>query len=363
MSGIIDLRSDTVTLPTPGMRKAMARAKVGDSRRGEDPSVRALEEYSAALFGKEGGMFVPSGTMGNLCAVAACTRPGDVIVASSASHIAGRESPAVSHMASVAILGLDSPGGIFSPEEVASAIGAAPGRTESKVRLVSAENTHNAGGGTVFPLYALKRIRSVCSKASVPLHIDGSRIFNASAASGVSPSSYGKACSSLMFCLSKGLGAPVGSVLLGSRDFLKEARSVALRIGGGMRQAGIVAAGGLYALKHHVGRLAEDHENARWLAAELEKIPGVEIVNAPVATNIVLLRWRTPSMGLPAFRERFSEFGIFLDDRGYPLFRAVLHMGIGRKDVSRVARALREVFEGRGRSSTPAGETPRRAAG
>ena len=165
MTGIIDLRSDTVTLPTPGMRKAMARAEVGDSRRGEDPSVRALEEYSAGLFGKEGGMFVPSGTMGNLCAVSSWTRPGDVIVASSASHIAGRESPAVSHMASVAVLGLDAPGGVFSPEEVASAIDAAPGRTEAKVRLVSAENTHNAGGGTVFSLSALRRIRSVCAKA------------------------------------------------------------------------------------------------------------------------------------------------------------------------------------------------------
>jgi len=348
MAPAIDLRSDTVTLPTPGMRKAMARAKVGDSRRGEDPSVRALEEYSAALFDKEAGMFVPSGTMGNLCAVAAWTRPGDVIVASSASHVAGRESPAVSHMASVAILGIDAPGGIFTAEEVAEALAAAPGRTESKVRLVTAENTHNAGGGTVFPLAALKRIRSVCGKASIPLHLDGSRIFNASVASGVSLASYGKVSSSLMFCLSKGLGAPVGSVLLGSRDFLKEVRSIALRIGGGMRQAGIVAAGGLYALKHHVARLAEDHENARRLATGLDGIPGVEIINAPVETNIVLFRWKTPSMGLPAFRERLGAGGVLLDDRGFPLFRAVTHLGIGKKDVSRAVRAIREVFEGRG---------------
>jgi threonine aldolase len=255
-------------------------------------------------------------------------------------------------MASVAILGLDAPGGIFLPEEVAAAIAVAPGRTESKVRLVCAENTHNAGGGTVFPLASLKRIRSVCGKTSVPLHIDGSRIFNASVASGVSLASYGKISSSLMFCLSKGLGAPVGSVLMGARDFLKEARSVALRIGGGMRQAGIVAAGGLYALQHHVERLAEDHENAKRLAADLEEIPGVEVVNAPVATNIVLFRWKTPSIGLPAFRERMVRDGMFLDDRGFPLFRAVIHMGIGRKDISRVARELREVFDGRGRSST-----------
>jgi threonine aldolase len=348
MADAVDLRSDTVTLPTPGMRKAMARAKVGDSRREEDPSVRALEEHSAALFGKEAAMFFPSGTMGNLCAVSAWTRPGDVIVASSASHIAGRESPAVSHLASVAILGIDAPGGIFSAEEVAEAVAAAPGRTESSVRLVTAENTHNAGGGTVFPLAALKRIRSVCGKASLPLHLDGSRIFNASVASGVSPESYGKVSSSLMFCLSKGLGAPVGSVLAGSRDFVREARNIALRIGGGMRQAGIVAAGGLYALRHHVGRLAEDHENARTLAAALEEIPGLEVVNAPVETNIVLFRWKTASMELPAFRERMGARGVRLDDRGFPFFRAVTHLGIGKKDVSRAVRAFREVFAGRG---------------
>ncbi|HZW35513.1 MAG: threonine aldolase family protein [Deltaproteobacteria bacterium] len=351
MPAAIDLRSDTVTLPTPGMRKAMARAKVGDSRRGEDPSVRALEEHAAALFGKEAGMFLPSGTMGNLCAVAVWTRPGDVIVASSASHIAGRESPAVSHMASVAIIGIDAPGGIFTQEEVASAIAMAPRRTESKVRLVTVENTHNAGGGSVFPLKELKRIRAMCGKASLPLHMDGSRIFNASVAAGVSLASYGKVSSSLMFCLSKGLGAPVGSVLLGSRDFLREARGVALRIGGGMRQAGIVAAGGLYALKNHVERLAEDHENARKLAAGLAEIPGVEVINAPVDTNIVLFRWRTPSMGLPAFRELLGEHGVLLDDRGFPLFRAVTHLGIGEKEISRALRALREVFSGYGSAS------------
>jgi threonine aldolase len=347
MAEAVDLRSDTVTLPTPGMRKAMARAEVGDSRRGEDPSVRALEEHSAALFGKEAGRFFPSGTMANLCAVAAWTRPGDGIVASSASHIAGRESPAVSHMASVVILGIDAPGGIFSAEDVAEAIAAAPRRVESNVRLVTAENTHNAGGGTVFPLAALKRIRSVCGKASIPLHLDGSRIFNASIASGVSLASYGKVSNSLMFCLSKGLGAPVGSVLVGSRDFLQDVRSIALRIGGGMRQAGIVAAGGLYALKHHIERLAEDHDNARTLAAGLEEIPGVEVINAPVETNIVLFRWKMPSMGLPAFREQLGAGKVLLEDRGFPLFRAVTHLGIGKKDVSRAVRALREVIVGR----------------
>ena len=342
----LDLRSDTVTLPTPGMRKAMARAKVGDSRRGEDPTVRELEEISAALFGKEAGLFLPSGTMGNLCAVATWTRPGDVIVASSASHIAGREGPAVSHMASVAIFGIDAPGGIFSAEDVAAAIAATTARTESKVRLATVENTHNAGGGTVFPLADLKRIRTVCAKSSLPLHIDGSRIFNASVATGISPASYGKTASSLMFCLSKGLGAPVGSVLVGPRDFLAEARKTSLRVGGGMRQAGIVAAGGLYALRHHVERLAEDHESARSLARGLAEIPGVEVVNDPVPTNIVLFRWQLPYAGLPRFREEIAPCGVLVDDRMFPLFRAVTHLGVGKKEIALALRAFRKVFGG-----------------
>ncbi len=344
MPRMIDLRSDTVTLPTPGMRKAMARAKVGDSRRGEDPTVRELEERSAAMFGKEAGLFVPSGTMGNLCAVAAWTRPGDVIVASSASHIAGREGPAVSLMASVAILGIDAPGGIFSAEEVSEAISAAPRRTESKVRLVTVENTHNAGGGTVFPLAELKRIRSMCGKLSLPLHMDGSRIFNASVASGTTPASYGKVCDSLMFCLSKGLGAPVGSVLVGARAFLAEARSVSLRVGGGMRQAGIVAAGGLYALAHNIERLAEDHENARALARGLAEIPGVEIVNGPVESNIVLFRWHHPSLDTLSSRKALAGGGVQVDDRSFPFFRAVTHLGIGKREIARAIRAFRETF-------------------
>lgn len=340
----VDLRSDTVTLPSAGMRRAMARARVGDSRRGEDPSVRELEEYAASLFGKEAGLFVPSGTLGNLVAVAASTRPGDVVVASSASHIAGREGPGVSNLASVAILGIDAPGGIFSADDVAEAIALSPIRSGAKVRLVTAENTHNAGGGTVFPLSALRRIRTVCRKAGIPVHVDGSRIFNASVASGVSPAEYGRTCDSLMLCLTKGLGAPVGSVVVGTRGFIEEARSVSHRVGGGMRQAGIVAAGGLFALRHNIPRLAEDHDNARALAEALENIPGIDVINAPVETNIVMFRWQTPTMSLPAFREALGVREFLLDDRAFPVFRAVTHLGVGKKEVARAVRAIRETI-------------------
>ncbi len=340
----VDLRSDTVTLPSPEMRRAMARAKVGDSRRGEDPSVRALEEHAASLFGKDAGLFVPSGTMANLAAVAAATRPGDIVIASSASHIAGREEPGIASLAAVSIVGIDTPGGIFTAEDVADAVAETPARSRSRVRLVSAENTHNAGGGCVFPLASLRGIRSFCRKAGIAFHVDGSRIFNASVASGVSTASYGKSCDSLMFCLSKGLGAPVGSVLVGSTGVIGEARQAAFRVGGGMRQAGIMAAGGLYALKHNVKRLGEDHENARRLAAGLAAIPGVEVVNDPVETNIVLFRWRTPALSLPAFQEGIAALGVRVDDRSFPLFRAVTHLGIGRRDVDRAVAALRAIL-------------------
>lgn len=344
MNTVVDLRSDTVTLPSPGMRKAMARARVGDSQRGEDPSVRALEEYAASLFGKKAALFVPSGTLGNLVSVAAQTRPGDVVVASAASHIAGREGPGVSNLASVTVLGIDAPGGIFTADDVAGALAAAPLRHRAKVRLVTAENTHNAGGGRVFPRAALRRIRNVCRKAGVPVHIDGSRIFNASVAAGVPPAEYGKMCESLMFCLSKGLGAPVGSVVVGSREFMEEARSVAARVGGAMRQAGIVAAGGLYALRNNVERLAADHANAQALARALADLPGIEVINLPVETNIVLFRWTQPFLPFPDFRAAMRSRGVLVDDRAFPLIRVVAQLGVGKQGVARAIRAFRQVF-------------------
>lgn len=345
MTAPVDLRSDTVTLPSPGMRKAMGRAKVGDAQRGEDPSVRALEQYAASLFGKEAALFVPSGTMGNMVSVASWTRPGDIVVASSSSHVAGREGPGISNLAAVAILGIDTPGGTFTAKDVAGAIDEAPLRSRAKVRLVAAENTHNAGGGTVFPISSLRSIHRLCRKSGIPLHIDGSRIFNASVASGVAPAEYGKACHSLMFCLSKGLGAPVGSVVVGSRDFLEEARHVGLRIGGGMRQAGIVAAGGLYALRNNVRRLSQDHANAKVLARALGDLPGIEILNAPVETNIILFRWRMPTVSLPEFQEALRGLGVLVDDRTFPVFRAVTHLGIGKQEIARAVRAFRQVFK------------------
>lgn len=343
MLDLIDLRSDTVTLPTPGMRRAMANARVGDARRGEDPTVRKLEEVSASLFAKEAALFVPSGTMGNLVSVAAWTRPGDLVVASCTSHVAGRELPGLS-LLSVSLIGIEAPGGIFSARQVEKAIGRLPASRRPAVRLVCAENTHNASGGAVFPISSLRRLRSFCRKRSIRFHVDGSRIFNAVAAVGVGTAEYGRGCDSLMFCLSKGLGGPVGSVVVGSREFIGRAREACFRLGGGMRQAGIVAAGGLYALRRQAARLVEDHENARSLARMLWEIPGIEVINEAVETNIVLFRWCAPTMGPEALRDRLRKRGVLLDDRNYPRFRAVTHLGIGKREIGRAARALREVF-------------------
>lgn len=339
----VDLRSDTVTLPTPGMRRAMANARVGDARRGEDPTVRELEEVSAFLFAKEAALFVPSGTMGNLVSVAAWTRPRDLVLASCSSHLAGRELPGIS-LFSVSLIGIESPGGIFSARQVEETIDRLPVSRRSAAGLVCAENTHNASGGAVFPISSLRRIRSWCRKRSIRFHVDGSRIFNASVAAGVGTAEYGACCDSLMFCLSKGLGGPVGSVVVGSREFIGKAREACFRIGGGMRQAGIVAAGGLYALRRQAARLAEDHENARTLARVLGEIRGIEVINEPVETNIVLFRWGGPVTGQQALRDRLRERGVLLDDRNYPVFRAVTHLGIGKREIARAARALREVF-------------------
>jgi len=340
---MIDLRSDTVTLPTPGMRRAMAKARVGDSRRGEDPTVLKLEEHSASLFAKEAALFVPSGTMGNLVSVAAWTRPRDLLLTSCSSHLAMRELQGIS-LLSVSLIGIEAPGGIFSAEQVEQAIGRLPASRRANVRLVCAENTHNAAGGAVFPISSLRRIRDFCRNRSIRFHLDGSRIFNASAASGIGTAEYGKCCDSLMFCLSKGLGGPVGSIVAGTREFIGRAREASLRLGGGMRQAGIVAAGGLYALRRQATRLAEDHEHARALARALEEIPGIELRNETVETNIVLFRWESPTTSAGELRSRLRKRGILLDDRNFPDFRAVTHLGIGKREIARAARALREVF-------------------
>ena len=282
---VIDLRSDTVTVPTEGMRAAMARAEVGDDVYGEDPTTRELEEKAAELMGMEAALFVPSGTMGNQIAIACHTRPGQEVVVEATSHIYNVEMATMARFSGVQPRVIWGERGVFSAEQLAAAL-----RPDlyylAPTGLVCLENTHNAAGGRIWPLSTAREILEVAHSRGIPVHLDGARILNAQVATGIPARELVCGFDSVMFCLSKGLGCPVGSLLCGSREFISEARRVRKAMGGGMRQTGILAAAGLYALEHHIDRLAEDHENAKLLAEGLSQIPGLAVW--PPETNIVV---------------------------------------------------------------------------
>jgi threonine aldolase len=284
---MIDLRSDTVTRPTPAMLEAMAKAMVGDDVFGEDPTVNALEERMAALFGKEAGLFCPSGTMTNQIAVRVHTRPGDEVIGDEGMHIYRYEGGGIMANSGCSVKFVPNDRGRYTAQAMEAAINNAADNYVARTRLVNVENTHNRGGGSVWDLQEVQRIRTVCDRHGLALHLDGARIFNAMAVDGRTPIEWGAPFDSVSVCLSKGLGAPVGSVLLGGRDLIREARRVRKRMGGGMRQAGYLAAACLHAMEHHVDRLVMDHRKAARLAAALSALPYVQTV-LPVETNIVV---------------------------------------------------------------------------
>ncbi|MGE0726091.1 MAG: low specificity L-threonine aldolase, partial [Alphaproteobacteria bacterium] len=282
----VNLYSDTQTLPTKAMRKAMAEAPCGDEQRGEDPSVNALCERVAALLGKEAAVFLPSGTMCNEIALAVHCRPGDEVLADETSHIIHFEAGGPGALAGVLVKGLKGTRGIFGPDDVATAA-RPPIRHAPRQRLVCIENTANLGGGTIWPLATVRAVADAAKKRGLAMHMDGARLMNAVVASGVPAADFAAPCDSAWIDLTKGLGCPVGAVLTGSRAFIDEAWRLKHRWGGAMRQAGILAAAGLHALDHHVDRLAEDHANARRLAEGLAAIPGVAVDLASAETNMV----------------------------------------------------------------------------
>jgi threonine aldolase len=286
---MIDLRSDTVTRPDPEMRRAMAAAEVGDDVYGEDPTVARLEEEAAAALGFEASVFVPSGTMGNQIALRLHGRPGDEVICDALSHIFRFEMGGMAALSGLMPRTLASPRGLLDPAAVEAVIDRDP-TFHAWTGLLSVENTHNLAGGVVYDRPRLERLLDVARRNALPVHLDGARIFNAAVALGTSAAALAQGFDSVMFCLSKGLGAPVGSMLCGPRDFIREARRVRKMYGGGMRQAGVIAAAGLIALRKGPGRLAEDHENARRLALALAGLPGVEIDPALVQTNILVCR-------------------------------------------------------------------------
>jgi len=337
---MIDLRSDTVTRPVGAMREAMARAEVGDDVFGEDPTVNALQERVAALLGKEAALFVPSGSMANQIAIKVHTHPGDDVLIGEGAHNYLYESGAGGAISGVQFTILGK-GGLFSAADVEAAI-KADNHHFSPTRLLCVENTHNRGGGRVWPPTQLREVAESARSRKLRVHLDGARLLNAVAATGVQASSLAASFDSASICLSKGLGAPVGSLLAGSREFIHQAHRFRKMLGGGMRQAGILAAAGLYALEHHVERLAYDHQHAKLIADRLRDIPGVHM-DAP-ETNIVIfdLDPALPTGGqlVAAARER----GLLILPIAQRRIRLVTHLDASKADCVRAADILHELL-------------------
>jgi threonine aldolase len=322
MREYIELRSDTTTHPTEEMREAMRTAPVGDDVFGEDPTVNRLEELAASMMGKEAAMFVPSGTMGNITALLTHCKRGDEIILESECHIYYYEVGGLSALGGMIPRLVTGKDGIMDPADVKAAI------REYNIHyampsLICVENTHNRGGGTVYDLQRLAAIKAIADEKGIPMHLDGARIFNAAIKLGVDASKIASYFDSVQFCLSKGLSAPVGSILVGKKDFMERARKYRKMLGGGMRQAGIIAAAGIIALEKMVERLAEDHENARLLAEGLNHIPGVSVDLSTVATNIIVFDISKLGVGSDAFAKELAEEGVRVTIRPPHRLRAV----------------------------------------
>lgn len=335
----IDLRSDTVTLPTGAMREAMRRAEVGDDVFGEDPTVNRLQELAARKLEKEAALFVASGTMGNLVALMAHTSRGDEMILEETSHIYNYEVAGMAALGGLLARPLKGTYGILDPEDVRSAI-RSPNIHHPRSGLICLESTHNRGGGTFYPLETLRAIGDVAREAGLPVHLDGARIFNAAVASGVPAAQFAAHADSVAFCLSKGLSAPVGSLLVGSAHFIERARRFRKMVGGGMRQAGILAAAGIVALETMVERLKDDHENARLLAEGLAQLPGIEIDLKRVQTNIVIFDVHSPKISAPRLVQELDGEGIKLHLIAQDSIRAVTHRDIDREDILLALQAI-----------------------
>jgi threonine aldolase len=342
---MIDLRSDTVTKPTPAMRQAMAGAEVGDDVYGEDPTVNRLQERAAEIFEKEAAIFVPTGSMGNQTAVKLHTRPGQEVIIEERGHIYNFEMATMSAFAGVLARPVKSVdgSGILTWDEIAGAIHHASAYYVSPTGLISLENSHNLAGGS---LLTRERTEDICNRAhqmNLPVHLDGARIFNAAVALNESVAKLAAPVDSVMFCLSKGLGAPVGSMLLGTRAFIDEARVIRKMLGGGMRQAGVLAAAGLIALEESPKGLAADHANAKRLAEGLAELPGVRIDPGKVATNIVIFDVQDTGQTADAICDQMRARHVLISGFGTAI-RAVTHYDVSSADIETALRELRTVL-------------------
>ncbi len=344
MSAIrIDLYSDTMTKPSKAMRQAMADAEVGDEQKFEDPTVNLLQSTVSDLLGKEAALFLPSGTMASLISSAVHCRPGDEILCDQTAHILNSEGAGASAIAGAVIRGLPGTHGVFSPDQFLAAI-RPESRYQPRTRMLSIEQTANMAGGTVWPVHAITKLCSAARQRGLATHMDGARLFNAVVASGVAARDYAAGFDSVWIDLSKGLGAPAGAVLAGSRDFIRMAWAWKQRLGGALRQAGILAAAGLYALGNNIERLADDHAKAKQLARGLAQCAAVRVDPQRVETNIVLIDVSPSGRTAGQILERLLAAGLRLSQVSPTVLRAVTHLDISEDDISESIRIFREAL-------------------
>lgn len=338
---MIDLRSDTKTLPTPQMREAMMRAEVGDDVEGEDPTVNRLEETCAELLGKEAGLFVSSGTQGNLVSMMAATRPGQMLICHDLAHIVIYEQGGLARICGLLLRGLPGKYGVLDPVQVHETI--LPDNIHcAPLGLVELENTHNNCGGTCLTAAQTAAVAQVAHDHGAALHVDGARIFNAAAALGVPVTELVASADSVQLCFSKGLGAPIGSMVVGGKEFIGTARRARKLVGGGMRQAGVIAAAALVALEEGIPRLPEDHANARRIAQTLAGLPGISLDLDSVQTNIIVFSVEREDMTAPELCRRLAGHGIRAGARAARAIRFVTHRDVSAADTNVVCGALRE---------------------
>jgi threonine aldolase len=343
MEKYIDLRSDTVTRPSPQMRKAMFEAEVGDDVFQEDPTVNALQEYAAGLLGKEAALFVSSGVMANQLCLNVLTNPGDEVICEKDSHIFNYESGSPAKLSGIQLYPLDGKMGVITPDQVETALRPISAYYMPRTKVIEVENTHNRAGGTIQPLDNIIELGKLAKKYNLNYHLDGARIWNASVATGIPVKEYAKYFDTVSCCLSKGLGAPVGSIIAGSKDFIKEAFRIRKSWGGGMRQVGILAAAGLYALKNNISRLEEDHRKAKMLAELLGGMKSIKIDLDTVQTNIII--FKSLIISVDEALTKCKEKGLLLSIGAHDFLRTITHLDISFPDIDKTKKILKEVFE------------------
>ncbi len=343
MKKLIDLRSDTVTRPTAAMRRAMAEAEVGDDVYGEDPTVNRLEQRAAEILGKEAALFVPTGSMGNTIAIKIHTHHGEEVICDARAHILDWELAMPAWFSGCVLRTIESPDGILDWERIQRKIRPfAP--NNAPTTLIEVENTHNMAGGTVYSLDNLRDIFWKAHERGIKVHMDGARIFNASVASGIPVRDFAACADTVMFCLSKALGSPVGSMLAGTRQAIAQGRLYRKRLGGGMRQAGVLAAAGLVSLEQMPAGLSQDHDNARFLAASLASVPGVRTPEQ-VQTNIVIVDVSGTGVAATDISSRLKTEGILMNPVGPAALRAVTHYDVNRADCELAVSAFHQVLQ------------------